>query len=158
MSVVVVSLSKLETLLHSCNSNWRHFSEGLSSSGSPRKLKPVDCGSPYTASRVEEGLLSLNVHSEGTIHTVQLRKLPRSYSRGVRSLCGFLATIANAGLLSRLQITYPAHCSGPTAALTGGFLCVCRYLPRICGPLPAHFLYTIQNTILYVDLVGFATG
>jgi len=58
---VSVSVSKLETLLHSCNSNWRRFPVGRSSSASPRKLIPVDRGSPYSASRVEEGLLSLKV-------------------------------------------------------------------------------------------------
>jgi len=58
---VLVSVSKMETLLHSCNSNWRRFSVGRSSSASPRKLIPVDRGSPYSASRVEEGLSSLKV-------------------------------------------------------------------------------------------------
>ena len=59
---VSVSVSKLETLLHSCNSNWRRFCEGHSSvSASPRELIPVEHGSPYSASRVEEGLSSLKV-------------------------------------------------------------------------------------------------
>jgi len=59
---VSVSVPKLETLLHDCNSNWRHFSLGRSSvSASPRKHIPVDHGSPYAASRVEEGLSSLKV-------------------------------------------------------------------------------------------------
>jgi hypothetical protein len=52
---VSVSVSKLETLLHCCNSNWRHFSVGRSSSVGPRTLcVPVDPGYPYAASRVEE--------------------------------------------------------------------------------------------------------
>jgi len=55
------SVSNLETLLHSCNWNWRRFSEGRSSSACPKKLIPVDCGSPYSAYRVEEGLSSLKV-------------------------------------------------------------------------------------------------
>jgi hypothetical protein len=68
---VSVSVRKLKTLLHSCNSNWRRFSEGRSSvSASPRELIPIDRGSPYSASRVEEGLSSLKVSGEGTIHTV----------------------------------------------------------------------------------------
>jgi len=59
---VSVSVSKLETLLHNCNSNWRRFSLGRSSvSARPRKYIPVDRGSPYAASRVEEGLSSLKV-------------------------------------------------------------------------------------------------
>jgi len=60
---VSVLVSKLETPVHNCNSNWRRFSNGRSSaSASPRKLSvPVDRGSPYSASRVEEGLLSLKV-------------------------------------------------------------------------------------------------
>jgi hypothetical protein len=59
---VSVSVSKLQTLLDSCNSNWRCCSKGRSSvSASPRELIPVDRGSPYSASRVEEGLLSLKV-------------------------------------------------------------------------------------------------
>jgi len=39
-------VSKLEMLLHSCNSNWRNFFVGRSSSASPRKLIHVDHGSP----------------------------------------------------------------------------------------------------------------
>ena len=49
---VSVLVSKLEALLHSCNSNLRRFSVGRSSSASPRKLIPVDRGSPYSASQV----------------------------------------------------------------------------------------------------------
>ena len=58
---VVKYVSKSETLLHSCNSNRRRVSIGRSSSASPRKLIPVDRGSPYAASWVVEGLSSLNV-------------------------------------------------------------------------------------------------
>ena len=93
---VSVSVSKLETLLHDCNSNWRRFSLGRSSvSASPRKLSvPVDRGSPYSASRVEERLSSLKVYGEGTIHTVQLLVvLPRPHSRGVHRLLGFMAQL-----------------------------------------------------------------
>jgi hypothetical protein len=51
---VFVWVSKLETLLPRCNSNWRRFSEGCSSvSDSPRELSPVDHGSLYVASWVE---------------------------------------------------------------------------------------------------------
>jgi hypothetical protein len=59
--LVPVSVSKLETLLHSCNSNWRCFSECRSSSASPSKHFPVCRGSPYSASQVEERLSSLTV-------------------------------------------------------------------------------------------------
>ena len=85
------------------------------------------------------------------VHTVQLRKLPRPHSRGVHRLLGFMPTIATAGLSSLSQITYTAHRRGPTAALPGGFVCVCQHLLSIRGPLPAHFSQTMQ-TILYVDL------
>jgi hypothetical protein len=78
------------------------------------------------ASQVEEGLSSLNVQGEGTIHNVQLTQLPCPHSRGVRRLRGFMPTIVTAGLSSLSQITYPAHSSGgPTAVLLGGFMCVC---------------------------------
>jgi hypothetical protein len=57
-----VSVSKLQMLLHSCNCNWRRFSKGRCSvSASPREHIPVDRGSPYSASRLQEGLLSLKV-------------------------------------------------------------------------------------------------
>jgi hypothetical protein len=58
---VLVSVSIMETPLHRCNSNLRRFSVGCSSSASPRKLIPVDCGSQYSASQVEEGWLSLKI-------------------------------------------------------------------------------------------------
>jgi len=89
------------------------------------------------------------------VHTVQLTKLPRPHSR-VHRLLGFMATIATTDLLTLLsQITYPAHSSGRlTVALPGGFVCVCRYLPSIRGPSPAHFLYTIP--IPYCMSIGLA--
>jgi hypothetical protein len=52
---VSVMLSKLETVRHSSNSNWRRFSEGCSSvSVSSREHIPIYRGSLYAASRVEE--------------------------------------------------------------------------------------------------------
>jgi len=138
--LVLVLVSKLETLFHSCNSNWRHFSEGHSwVSASPRKLIPVNRRSPYVASRVEEwGCRHWRFRVK--VHTLQLIKLPRSHSWGVHTLLGFMATITTAGLSSLSQITYPAHCRGQTATLPGGFVCVCRHLPSIRDPLPTHFL------------------
>jgi len=56
---VSVSVSILQIHPHSWNSNWSLCYVGLSSSSSsPRKLIPIDRGSPYATSRVEVGLLS----------------------------------------------------------------------------------------------------
>jgi len=44
----------LKKLLHSCKLNWTLFWIHHSSSASPRKLIPVDHGSPYTDFRVED--------------------------------------------------------------------------------------------------------
>jgi hypothetical protein len=134
---VSVLVSKLETLLHSCISNCRHFSIGRCSLASPRKLIPVDRRSPYSASRVEEGLSSLRVSGEGTIHTVQLTKIPRAHSRGVRRLRGLMATIVTAGLsgcpnsTQRTVADPPLHSPGVS---------ICRHPPSIRSPLPTHFL------------------
>jgi hypothetical protein len=60
--LVLVLVSKFEMLLHSCNSNWRRFSEGHPSVlDSTRELIPIDPGSPYVASLVEDGLSSSKV-------------------------------------------------------------------------------------------------
>ena len=61
-----VGSSKLKMLLQGCNSNWRRFSIGCSVLTSPRKLIPIEHGSPYSASQVEEALSSLKVKGEGT--------------------------------------------------------------------------------------------
>ena len=55
VGVGVAVVSKLETLLHSCNLNWRPVSIGRSSSASPRKFIPVNRGTLYSASQVERG-------------------------------------------------------------------------------------------------------
>jgi hypothetical protein len=60
--LVLVLVSKLETLLHDCNTTWRRFSFGRSSvSASPMKHIPVERGSLYAASQVEQGLASFKV-------------------------------------------------------------------------------------------------
>ena len=56
-----MSVLKLDTLRHSCNSNWRRFCVGHSSSASPRKLIVVDRGSLYAVAWVEKGLSSFKV-------------------------------------------------------------------------------------------------
>jgi len=126
--VEYVSVSKLETILHSCNLIWGRFAVGRSSvSACPRKLIPVDRGSPYTATQVEEwGFRDWRFRVKK--HTVQLTKLPRLHSRGVHRLCGLMTTIATAGPLRLSQITYPVRSSGPTPELPRGFVCVCQYL------------------------------
>jgi len=125
--------------------NSTHFSGGLSSfSDSPRKHIPVDRGSPYTASQVEDwGCRHWRFRVK--VHIVQLLVvLPHPHSRGVHRLSGFMATIATSGLSSLPQITYTAQWSWPSTAVPGGFVSVCRHLPIIGSPLPTHFSETIQ--------------
>jgi len=64
MEYVTVLVSTLGTFPHDRNSNWRSFSVGESASASSRKLIPVDHESPYSASRLEEGLSSFKVWGE----------------------------------------------------------------------------------------------
>jgi len=69
-----------------------------------------------------------------------------------------MATIATAGLSSLSQITYPAHSSGrPTAVLPGGFVCL-PTSPKYPRSITHQLHIDYPNTILYVDLLGFATG
>jgi len=149
---VSVSVSKLKMHLHGCNSHWKLFSKGhFSVSASTRKLNPIDCECQYGASMVEEWS---GHHSSFTeqVHTVQHQvMLTGTHGRGVHILHAFTATIATASLCSLLsQVSYPAHSSGPTTALPGGIVSVCRHLWSIHGSLPAHFSYTAQ--ILYCML------
>jgi hypothetical protein len=59
---VLLAVSTLRMLLHSNKSNLRCISEGRSSvAASPRELIPINRGSQYSTSWLEEGLYSLKV-------------------------------------------------------------------------------------------------
>jgi len=77
--------------------------------------------------------------------------LPCSHSRRVHKLDGFMATIATAGLSTLSQITYPAHCSGPTATIPWGFVCP-PTSPKYLRSITCPHLIVYSNTILFVDL------
>jgi hypothetical protein len=65
-----VSVSQLKVFPHSGNSSWRRFCKVRSSIyASLRNPIPEDYETLYTASRVEEGLSSINVWGEGRLCT-----------------------------------------------------------------------------------------